>query len=682
MAIKIKLKQVAGKRSIFRSDVDLDPAVEKLMKVPVKQPPPILAVNESRVVDPKSVDEIDDLRDQGLLGYSQRGRPPKFLFYVEYARRFDVRAIPYAFYRREKAAWELPVCRKTLKMIYEGWPNFVATRRALEVATEERRLSSIEIKFLKDLDQIRQGNFDPEAVEGYGVFQPRLYQKLFIAAAELAWDQGFSIANHDEQGLGKTCATLILLDRIAKNDPTASFAISCPKSLMYSVWVKEATKFTRHLRPLVLDGSIEHRARLIENLPYYDWADEVLDDGLVQTRYKRVNGAPNLFLFNHELGSYRDKRNPKNHNPAIQRLIDANLRVFVVDEYHKIANQQSKRGKALKALRLASDNALGLTGTPGLPKEVYGEMTWLSHRIFPVNLGDFKSRYINEIQLGETDRTKTIGFKNLDELAKIVRWWSIRREQKDVLDLPPSTREQRLLTMTAAQSKAYDAVVEDTILHFQSKAITASSMSAKLHMLRNITGGHLKVAEGQKIRFKDHVKLQELKDIYEETCTNETEELVRKIVVACHYREDVELVESFCKQSGIKYVAIHGDIVDTAKNKRRSNAAAKFNEDPKVKILVGITSTFGVGLNLVPRLPMVCDTMVFYSSSHDPKERDQAEKRIERDPQTRMCRFIDLMCRGTIDEAIIAAVLQKKSITRIVTGDNMRAILRGQINNG
>lgn len=626
---------------------------------------------------------IDGLRGHGVLAYTNKTRPPKYVFYIQPDMAATAREIPFARFMSKERAWELPISFETMRTLVKHWPQFHMSEMAHKLATKTWKEGKQELALLRYLRDLKEGKIDCSDVIGTTDLQPRPYQQVAIKFLEKAWGLGYGAANFDEQGLGKTCTILVALDRFLANHPDGKIVVFAPKSVLHSVWVAEIVRFTTRIRPLVLGGSIKHRAKMLTGVSHHDWARIADVNGVKRTQFIKRQGEPNLFLVNHEAGGRVMKTHAGNKaNDLFQALIELTPEFVIVDEVHKISNTAANRTKSILAVARKARYIHGMTGTPGLPTNLYGILRFLDTRIFPVNKTDFERRYIDALEptAGRTFRIVR-GYKRLEELERRSSQFSIRRTQSECPDIPASIQVKLEVEMSKEQAEAYDATVKKIMAFYGDHDITKVNLPAQLHALRNITCGHIKDSRGQPVRLKTNGKLVKMLEFLDDELTIDPAhpEATRKAVIACAYTEDVELVSEALTKAQIKHVIITGEVEDTARVMARTEAASAFVEDPSVKVLVGITSTFGTGLNLVPRLPQVCDLMVFWSNNYSTIERDQAEKRIQRSGQTRMCRFVDPVCEDTIDETILEILASKKSIQDVISGDTLRfALTRGR----
>jgi SNF2 family DNA or RNA helicase len=667
-------------------------------KSKAKKPKPIdpRVLNHPRVIHPKVTgEEFLALKPRGILTFDPKYTPSKFRLYSEYARRDDAARIPFAGWSGKKKCWILPISIETLRWMSHFFPGFLMTPDAFKIACRIKKAAKVEAKLLGMLQKIKQEKIDCSRIKGHGELQPRHEQQVCIAYQEMAWDKGYGAGNFVEQGLGKTCIALILMDRILERDPDAKFVVFAPKGILYTTWVTDTLKFTKNIRPFVPTGSIPKRGERCLYARQYDWAEHYEQDGMPRTRFVRRTGQPNMFLVNHEVGRTRQKDDPKTHNDlilALQKILkDASKNsAVVIDEVDKFSNSQAKQSKAAKFVTSVVSRTLPMTGTPGMPEKYFGILHLIDEKVYNVNKTDFYHRYVEQIDLG--DRSKITGYKRLTELHRRTDQFSIRYKQEDCANIPPWTRVEVEVELSAEQQKAYEEVAAMIESYYEDHDITKTSLGAKLHGLRNITGGFVKDAEGEYIRFRSNGKLSALiADLEDELAFTLTHpEQVRKAFIVVQYKEDIEIItdaidkkrrskkEADQHWSDYGYTIVSGDIVDKGEKLTRTNNILAFRQDPNTRILIATEAAISHGHHLVPELPMVCDVGYIYSSGYCPNRRDQVTKRIIRSGQTRMVRFKEFLAKGTIDETIADAIQAKLNVCGIVNGDNMRRLLRGR----
>ena len=93
-------------------------------------------------------------------------------------------------------------------------------------------------------------------------------------------------------------------------------------------------------------------------------------------------------------------------------------------------------------------------------------------------------------------------------------------------------------------------------------------------------------------------------------------------------------------------------------------AVERIQTDPKTRFLVGNPTTGGFGLTLT-----ACNTVVYYSNSYNLEVRMQSEDRAHRMGQKGTVVYIDIVAKGTLDEAIMKSLTSKGKLAAKTLGE-------------
>jgi SNF2 family DNA or RNA helicase len=105
----------------------------------------------------------------------------------------------------------------------------------------------------------------------------------------------------------------------------------------------------------------------------------------------------------------------------------------------------------------------------------------------------------------------------------------------------------------------------------------------------------------------------------------------------------------------------------------RERAKASFMDAASpVQIFVSNAQAGGAGLNLAG----LADTVVYFSNSFSSLDRWQSEDRTHRIGTRGTVNYYDLVCRGTIDTAILANLRRKRDITDMSLTE-LRSLIEG-----
>ena len=149
-------------------------------------------------------------------------------------------------------------------------------------------------------------------------------------------------------------------------------------------------------------------------------------------------------------------------------------------------------------------------------------------------------------------------------------------------------------------------------------------------------------------------KLNALEEIIQETDG--------KIIIWANYLYNIHEIKDFLieKYGKDSTVSIYGDVdvVD------RQAAVKRIQEDEHTRFLVANPTTGGFGLTLT-----ACNTVIYFSNNYNLEVRMQSEDRAHRLGQKGTVVYIDIVARGTLDEAIMKSLINKGQIAAKTLGE-------------
>ena len=336
--------------------------------------------------------------------------------------------------------------------------------------------------------------------------------------------------------------------------------------------------------------------------------------------------------------------------------------LMVIDESTTIKNPKALRTKSIVEMSKMGKYRRVLTGSPVTknPLDLYAQCYFLD----PEHLGhesyySFRMRYAIMKTAFISGRSIQLvsGFRNLAELSEKLKPFSYRVLKEDCLDLPPKIYMKRTIDLTAEQKKIYKQMKEEALAELHGKQITTITALTQLMRLQQITCGHFVADDGTIQQIKSN-RLNELMDILDE--------VEGKAIIWAHWQRDIQ---NIVKE--IKKVHGPGSVVDyyglTPQEQRQENKDA-FQNDSKVRFLVGTPQTAGYGLTLT-----AANTVVYYSNGYDLEKRLQSEDRAHRIGQKKSVTYIDIIAEDTIDKKIQDSLRKKINIASEVLGEELRS---------
>lgn len=423
----------------------------------------------------------------------------------------------------------------------------------------------------------------------------------------------------DEMGLGKTLQALT----VAAIDYERGFArrtlIVSPASLKWN-WAAEMDLHT-NFSYLVLDGLPKARGEQL-------------------AEFER-NGI-DVLVVNYE--------QVKTHLGDLNRL---GFNIAIYDEAHYIKNHKAARTKA--SLGLRADRHFLLTGSPLLNQ--VNDLWALLHRIDPNGFPKFWSFMNRYAVYGGYKDKQVVGVKNQAELTERLRSVMVRREKKDVLDLPDKQVISVTVELHPEQRKLYRQAADELKIEMPGLATPMEIENALTRFLRlKQICGTTAAIEG----FPDHsYKLDRAVEMVEEiTASGEL------VVVFTQFRAVLAAMKHRLDTRGIGSFQLHGDVpmrhrqevVRAWSDFKQPRDAPRTANNPGIAMLA-MLQVAGVGLNMTAASKCIRLDKLFA-----PKLNEQAEDRLHRigASATQPVQIYDLICRNTI-ESRVEAILRRKS---------------------
>jgi len=340
---------------------------------------------------------------------------------------------------------------------------------------------------------------------------------------------------------------------------------------------------------------------------------------------------------------------------------------LVVDESTTLKNPRAKRTKTATRLAKACCTRRILTGTAmeNRPLDVFSQFNILDYGLLGfTSFTAFRSHFAVTRDILPRGRSRPVqvvtGYKNMDDLrARVVSHASIIRSE-ECLDLPPKVYQVRHVEMGDEQARLYTQMAKHSVAELSStEVVTATVVLAKLTRLHQIVCGHIRDEDGAEHAVEHH-RLDALDEVLEEHGG-------KAIIFANHRHCIREVSQHLADVYGPEAVATYYG--DTAIDEREE-AKRAFQTGDALRFLVVNPQTGGFGLTLT-----AANLTVYYSNDFDAERRAQSEKRAHRIGQTRTCTYVDLVCRGTVDEKILDAVRGKRSLAASVLTSTWRDLI-------
>lgn len=428
----------------------------------------------------------------------------------------------------------------------------------------------------------------------------------------------------DDQGLGKTAASLVAADLVGAE----RVLVVCPSVVSFN-WQREARAWVPR------------------------WRSQVITAG-----DQRPADAANLVVVSHGL-LLRDE--------LFSALATQAWDVVLLDECQFFRNPKARRTKRFYGDPFKKDVAnlvrrngyvwiLSGTPMPNNPTELWTMLAGLDPRRAatvpggpPMRWKQWRDRFCVLASTSYGDGLKPIAIKNADELRTRLKGFALRRMKRDVLNLPPI----RFGTVALTVGKLPQELLE---IEREFRAVWQKSFRAIQGDATIDSGAFL-----QWLRDSEHfARWSRLCGLAKapaaaELVSMELDSGLDKIVLFAHHRDVIDALAT--ELAAYKPVRIVGGM--TAQQK--SDAAAIFQQRPEHRVALCNIVAGGVGVTLTA----ACEA-AFVEQSWVPGDNAQATDRINRIGQTRPVQVRTFSLAGSIDEIVDDVLLRKMTMIREV----------------
>lgn len=232
----------------------------------------------------------------------------------------------------------------------------------------------------------------------------------------------------------------------------------------------------------------------------------------------------------------------------------------------------------------------GLTGTPGDPEMVYGQIKLVTPSNMQMAFTSWRDQTMVQFGFKWIPRE---GYRD-----KIFQHMQpcIRFDKKDIMTLPPVTHRGADADMSKEQQKLYKSIRNDMVaLAASGEEIKATTKAALTFKLLQIAQGVVKADGDTVVSLDVKSRMDGLVELIESAS--------QKVVVFCAFTAVIDLVEKQLKERGYTVGVVDGRVTGS----RRDETFRKFQNEPDPHVILCHPKTTAFGVELA-----AADTMVFY----------------------------------------------------------------------
>lgn len=348
--------------------------------------------------------------------------------------------------------------------------------------------------------------------------------------------------------------------------------------------------------------------------------------------------------------------------------------LVVVDEAHKIKSPTSNVSRLLARIGNRVPRRGALTGTimPAGPLDVYGVWRFLDPYAFGELTADgerktatfdgFSRKFAT---MGGYLGKQVTGYKNLDEMQRIMGINAEVARKEDALDLPPTTQVLVPVNLNSTERKAYDEMKKGLATKLSTGLHSSSTNRlSQMMRLRQITSGHVPDDVGTMNVLGDS-KAQVIRSLVQDTLTGE-----HRIVVFALFLYEIEMLSKILQEKGTELMVITGATPPEERRRMRQRFGDK--DIPQRIVMIAQVRTMSLSVNEL----VTANHAIFGSLPQDRSDFIQSQDRLDRIGQTRPVTFWFALAVDTIDEVIFNAHKTRTSLEAAV----LRHIFDGDAN--
>ena len=424
----------------------------------------------------------------------------------------------------------------------------------------------------------------------------------------------------NDPGTGKTLSALWAADYLMSRGLVRRALILCPLSIMHAAWMSD------------LNNSIIHRSAIVAHHPQAARRIE-----MVQSDYEFV-------ICNYDgLNLIADEINA-----------DGRFDLVIVDEANAYKTMTTKRWKTLKSIVKPDTYLWMMTGTPASqsPADAYG----LAKLVNPQGVPQFFTSWRDQVMYKMTMFKWAPKATAKDDVFNALQP-AIRFTKEQCLDLPPVMTMVREVPLTPQQTKYYNMLKDQMLVHAAGETITAVNAAAGVSKLLQISCGAAYTDEKEVVEFDAAPRLGVLEEILEETD--------RKVIIFAMFRSTIDAIHAHLTKKGISAEVIHGGVSAT----KRADIIQRFQTQPSPKMLIMQPQATAHGITLT-----AADTVVFYGPLMSVEQYIQCIARADRKGQNS-----DKVTVVHIQGSPIERKMFKALTARVTDNDLLTAMFEAEI---
>lgn len=314
-----------------------------------------------------------------------------------------------------------------------------------------------------------------------------------------------------------------------------------------------------------------------------------------------------------------------NYDLVFRRSYFAHITGFtlVLDESSVIQNESTQRAKFI--LKMQPENVILLSGTPtaGKYEKLWSQLHLLG---WSISKDLYYKQYV-EMEWIEDHNSgfripHVVGYKNVDRLKmKLAQHGAIFMKSEEVFDLP----EQVIIPIQSKATSEYRRFMRDSVITINGREFIGDTILSKRTYARMMCS------------FLNRERVDAFKDLVQST--------EDRLIVFYNFNDELTILKAEIAERPISIV--NGETKDLTAYENCGDSVTF------VQYQAG-----AMGLNL-----QKANKIIYFSLTDRSELFEQSKKRIHRIGQQKTCFYYQMICPGTVEEAILETLEMRKDFT-------------------
>lgn len=355
--------------------------------------------------------------------------------------------------------------------------------------------------------------------------------------------------------------------------------------------------------------------------------------------------------------------------PKLQHLLKRHWDMVVLDEAHRIKNQDAQWTRNIKRLKSQFKHVMTGTGFINNPAEIWSLLNFLYPDTY-TSYWKFREKFCEESDW--SGYKKIVGIKpdEVDTFKELVRTVGVRRTMLECFpDIKEPIETIVPVELNATQAKMYKEIKEElATMDAMGVPLHTPNVLSALNRLRQICVATPEVTEDRYDAVLDrriiHVKLTEPSSKLDATM-----ELIeglewdiedkQQVVVFSNFRDPLELLKTRLTKAKIPYLHMDAKLNEAQRYDMWHEQWPK--KEHQVFLCTLAVGSESINLSSAQRA-------IFLDQSWSPKDNSQAIGRIYRPGQTGVAQIIYVRAEGTVDNRINDSNTEKRGWFKEIFG--------------